>query len=390
MAEFSSVEIPKPLDWQAFQRGCVALFRKLVGDPSLAEFGRSGQTQHGIDLLGYRAGSLDKPVGIQCRRTEELSAKDIRKAANQARVIRPALTELIFATTAKHDANLQKEALSLTEELKNGGWPCRVTVYGWEVLQAEIANCHDALQLFWPTPKANEASDLTALIREMRAEFKGVTEAAVLNRSASLFAPIDSSMPAEALLERRDVHELISAYRDLLIDGKTETAISQLEKLKTSISGLEPYARFRIETNIGAAHLRAGRPVEALAQMRQASAIRPTDPKARANVALGMFATGDSSGALALAKEILAENPAQSGALVVLVQTIGPDVDPYQVIPPDALQDADVVASLISVLRNRSDKRWHAPGFVDTEIGVTLNLEGRYGTEKVVHAGVQA
>ena len=35
-------------------------------------------------------------------------------------------------------------------------------------------------------------------------------------------------------------------------------------------------------------------------------------------------------------------------------------------------------------------KKWAAPGLVDTEIGVRLNLEEGDGTEKDVHAGVQA
>lgn len=40
--------------------------------------------------------------------------------------------------------------------------------------------------------------------------------------------------------------------------------------------------------------------------------------------------------------------------------------------------------------RFKQDSDWAAPGFVDTEIGVTLDLEDGDGTEKDVHAGVQA
>ncbi len=36
-------EIPKPLDWQAFQRNCVLLFRDELGDPHAQEYGRGGQ-----------------------------------------------------------------------------------------------------------------------------------------------------------------------------------------------------------------------------------------------------------------------------------------------------------------------------------------------------------
>ena len=80
MTDFSSVQIPKPLDWQALQRGCVPLFQKIVSDPTLAEYGRGGQGQQGIDLHGYRSGDLNKPVGVQCRHVETLTFKAIKKA----------------------------------------------------------------------------------------------------------------------------------------------------------------------------------------------------------------------------------------------------------------------------------------------------------------------
>jgi hypothetical protein len=60
-------EIPKPKDWQAFQRGCVILFREELGDPNAQEYGRGGQSQSGIDVLGRRSGRHEWHVGIQCR-----------------------------------------------------------------------------------------------------------------------------------------------------------------------------------------------------------------------------------------------------------------------------------------------------------------------------------
>jgi hypothetical protein len=43
-------DIPKPKDWQAFQRACVILFREELRDPNAQESGRSGQVQGGIDV----------------------------------------------------------------------------------------------------------------------------------------------------------------------------------------------------------------------------------------------------------------------------------------------------------------------------------------------------
>jgi cellulose synthase operon protein C len=60
-------EIPRPKDWQDFQRGCVVLFQAELRDPHAQEYGRHGQKQRGIDILGRRNGVHDHFVGIQCR-----------------------------------------------------------------------------------------------------------------------------------------------------------------------------------------------------------------------------------------------------------------------------------------------------------------------------------
>src|SRR5204862_206942 len=69
-------EIPRPKDWQSLQRGCVILFRAELRDPHAQEYGRNGQGQSGIDVLGRRNGDPDYFVGIQCRRI----AKPMTKA----------------------------------------------------------------------------------------------------------------------------------------------------------------------------------------------------------------------------------------------------------------------------------------------------------------------
>ena len=108
VTDISSVEIPKPLNWQDFQRNCVPLFRNVIRDPQLQEWGREGQRQHGIDLLGLRDRDPRQPVGIQCRRIgEPITEKAIRAEIEKARGLEPNLTELIFATTSERDAKIQ-------------------------------------------------------------------------------------------------------------------------------------------------------------------------------------------------------------------------------------------------------------------------------------------
>jgi cellulose synthase operon protein C len=91
-------EIPKPKDWQAFQRACVVLFREELRDPNAQEYGRGGQNQGGIDVLGRRNSQPDHFVGVQCR----LIAKPEKEAKILADCratlgLKAGLKEIIFA-----------------------------------------------------------------------------------------------------------------------------------------------------------------------------------------------------------------------------------------------------------------------------------------------------
>lgn len=74
-AHLSSVDQSPPKDWQAFQRKCVPLFRRMLNDQHASEYGRGGQNQRGVDILLYRDGDPNQQIGIQCRRV----AKPLKK-----------------------------------------------------------------------------------------------------------------------------------------------------------------------------------------------------------------------------------------------------------------------------------------------------------------------
>ena len=53
MVDFSSTSIPKPENWQDFERQCHVLFQCIWGDPHAQLNGRRGQPQHGVDIFGH-------------------------------------------------------------------------------------------------------------------------------------------------------------------------------------------------------------------------------------------------------------------------------------------------------------------------------------------------
>jgi Transglycosylase SLT domain len=128
-------EIPKPKNWQDFQRGCVVLFQAELKDPHALEYGRNGQEQRGIDILGRRNGAPDYFVGIQCRRL----AKPMKKAkiladCRAALSIKAGLKEIIFATTYESDVNATTpELLAALAQVESTGNPVARTYWRWQL-----------------------------------------------------------------------------------------------------------------------------------------------------------------------------------------------------------------------------------------------------------------
>jgi len=58
--------IPKPKNWQDFERAMWVLARSEWNDPNAQRHGRQGQSQHGVDIFGQRNGN-GTWIGIQCK-----------------------------------------------------------------------------------------------------------------------------------------------------------------------------------------------------------------------------------------------------------------------------------------------------------------------------------
>lgn len=372
MPDISATEIPKPLNWQDFQRSSRVLFRGILRDDSIQEFGRDGQTQHGIDLFGYRNGDTSLPVGVQCRRYKSpLSEAKMRADVDEAREIKPALTEFIFATTSDRDKNMQLAAAKLTAELKKSGWECRVTVMAWQDLQHDIALHPEALRAFSPTMavvkepiiaavKASEES-VTAKLDEHTSLLIQMNER--LSRAAS--APADeyeaelAELPEDARNESRILHTKINEIRKLIGKGKTKTALESFRELEET--ELPPYAKHRVLANIGAIHFNAGRNKEALDYFGRALQLRPDEAKAQVNLAYAELVDGNVEGARARAKVVLEEHPDHAGAASLVIQSHQHDdggKDPFSLVPKETHDAAEVQIAAIVALRTRDDVSW--------------------------------
>jgi Flp pilus assembly protein TadD len=371
--DITAIEIPKPKNWQDFQRGCVPLFRNLIRDEHLQEWGRDGQNQKGIDLHGYRDGNRTQPVGVQCRRIKNaLTEKALRTDVEAAREIKPALTEIIFATVSDTNVKIQEAAARLTEELHESGWSCRVIVMGWQNLTAEIVRFPDALEMFLPSGRTPQQPIIAAVQREgaksrERADRALDMLSEVRDLLVSRSPPVvreedhDPELEPEAKQEPAALHTKISTIRDFIRKGRTRTALEELEQLLARNGSLPAYARYRVLANIAAVHSATNRYAEALDFARQAAALRPDDPKAQTNLAYAELQVGDRDAAARRASGILANHPTHGQAASALLQARAPDrsvSDPYAIVPSEVHDTPEFKIAAIVFLRQHDDSAW--------------------------------
>lgn len=361
-----SIEIPKPKDWQAFQRNCVLLFRAELNDPNAQEYGRNGQDQAGIDILGRRDGNPDRYVGVQCRHiTKPLKEPKILADCRAALGLNINLKEIIFATTAPNDTGATNAAITAERTLRAEGHDLAVVVYGWEQLQILIASHDTAYIAFAPSIVATSAPQPPSTSLSREAEFASQVAARVvaqLHETGVAPPPRDTSAPAQTD-EDPALHARIDTYRDLFKDQNQPRLAEKglLDLLEGKTLDGKPWARFRVETNLGSIALTLGRETEGVARFESAFAIRPEDPKAIANLALARTIQGRYEEAMDLARQALEATPRADHAVAILLQAAARSTwqgDPEALIPADLVETEHADVGLAEFLRRRSMPGW--------------------------------
>lgn len=155
MPDFSSVSIPRPRDWPAFERQCRVLFKHVLGDPGTQTNGRSGQRQHGVDIFGREGGVNGPLVGIQCKGKDanyggRVTENELRREVEKTKDFLPPIKRFILVTTADDDVLIQEKARLLENEVRATGRDLSIAVWGWGTLQQHISEYPEAIRVFHP------------------------------------------------------------------------------------------------------------------------------------------------------------------------------------------------------------------------------------------------
>jgi predicted Zn-dependent protease len=362
----TATQIRPPENEQDFERACKVLFQGELKTPSVQLYGRKGQSQYGIDLVGYRDGDADKPVGVQCKLVKlgNLTESDIQTEVDKS--IKGGtkgaykLKELIVVTTKPNDVNLINKANTITQSLKGQGIEMRVSVWGWDEMQTRIRQYPDAVKAFDPTFDPYIDDKIDKLEEKLERTLKQHTELLTTVNAgiqAALPQATSDSTTTQDVLEK-ELNKEIDNYRDLINAGKANSALGLLESRWNSLT---PTAsgniKFRIRANIAACHLQQNNEELAAKLYLEAYDFAPKEPKAIANKALALLLQAKPQEALDFAQDELEKDPSNeilAGFLIQAASYIDTISDPSDLVPVQLKDGPHVLIGLAQFYRNRN------------------------------------
>lgn len=150
----SRYHFPPPKDWQEFERLCCTLWRIIWKAPNTKRYGRSGQSQEGIDVYGRPNNGADYS-GIQCKaKSPDLSepkntpANSVTKTELLTEITKTQkfnkgkLTEFILVHTGPKDTEIEKYVMELNTQNTYG---FTIEVFAWEDIESLLALHPDVL-----------------------------------------------------------------------------------------------------------------------------------------------------------------------------------------------------------------------------------------------------
>jgi hypothetical protein len=124
-------------DGDEFERFTVEVWRRLLNDKGVQRYGRPGQAQRGVDIIGRRP--TGEWVGIQCKVRQTASAilSEAKMDVAAAKLMNPRIDEFVLATTLRRDVNVQDFARSATDANAAAGL-FKVSTFFWDDFEAVL------------------------------------------------------------------------------------------------------------------------------------------------------------------------------------------------------------------------------------------------------------
>lgn len=161
----------QPENWQDFELLCWSLWKTIWENPDTQRHGRSGQSQHGVDIYGQPSKG-QVWAGVQCKGKEnfthqQLTESELIAEVDKAKKFKPSLSAFIIATTAPRDERIQEAARRLTDLHKTASL-FTVSVYAWNDIEERLLEYKPPIARDWYPFLSGEQSkaEIRAAIRE--------------------------------------------------------------------------------------------------------------------------------------------------------------------------------------------------------------------------------
>lgn len=361
MSALTSIAIPRPRDWQAFERAAVELWICLLGDDGIHRFGRQGQAQFGLDLLGYRDLDAAKLVGIQCKCVRDLDEKLIREEVDRALKYKPEMTEYYVVTTADDSTAFAELGFELTDECRRKGGRTVIRIWGWSTLEDRIQKHTNAHKAFDPnytpvlqavidrvTDQLDHSSVQQAEIRSDLSEVKTLFKEHIAQRNV-----VDSDAP-----KPDDAYSAeLTRYRDLMNKGRARTALELVQDFERTLpNDASGSLRCRVKSLQGHCFRMLGDFESAIAQFDSATALAPEDQRGKTALLVSTFLKGDYELALELGQKALADDETDEASMTWMAfaaSRVDRDVNLHELVPEKLRETQAFAEANLDYLRGR-------------------------------------
>ena len=158
-------QLKKPSNWQDFETLCKLLWGEIWdGSDSIKRHGRQGQNQHGVDVYAY-VEKYQGYCGIQCKGKDDytnaqLTEDEIDAEIEKAKTFEPALSLLVFATTANKDSKIEGYIRKKDVENRKSGL-FKIDIASWEDIVDHLERCRATYNWYVNSCQFKDTTDVS-------------------------------------------------------------------------------------------------------------------------------------------------------------------------------------------------------------------------------------
>jgi len=243
----ASKNLRRPANWQDFETLCKKLWGEIWDCPEIIKNGRIGQSQNGVDVYGMPFGE-DLYYGIQCKGKDEYSNKqfteiEIIEEITKAKLFRPPLKKLYFATTAIKDAGIEEFVRTKNIENRAAGL-FEVHIFSWEDIVDLIDENKQTHDWYLKSQNFKTSKSISVTFQN---DLQEITITPKYKRIVTSYIESEIESYSNSLESHLATHKKVSSLFTYPVSSKIEINLSYcILYFKIQNTGQEPIEEFKL------------------------------------------------------------------------------------------------------------------------------------------------